>query len=120
MTSPHLRRLDRGQPPAARRRTSANIVARIVPTGSLAYGLPHGRRQPEEHRPSRHRAVRTEHYLYVKYANGEKELYNPDRDPYELESFYPEAGDALKDRLRGRLSFLASCEGPECLSEEGQ
>ena len=67
-----------------------------------------------------YRAVRTDNYLYVRYADGETELYNLDRDPYELESYYPEAGNALKDRLQGRLSSLVSCAGPECRSAEGQ
>ena len=80
--------------------------------------LAEGASQKSIGRPA-YRAVRTEHYLYVSYANGEKELYNLDRDPYELRSFYPEAGDALKDRLRGRLSSLAGCAGPGCLSAEG-
>jgi hypothetical protein len=39
-------------------------------------------------------------YLYVSNANGEKELYDLDRDPYELRTCYPGADDALKDRLR--------------------
>ena len=67
-----------------------------------------------------YRAVRTDNYLYISYANGEKELYNLARDPFELRSFYPEAGDALKDSLRRRLSALDSCAGAECLSAEGQ
>jgi len=83
-------------------------------TAFLAEAAPHERIG----RPA-YRAVRTENYLYVSYANGEKELYNLDRDPYELKSFYPEADDALKDRLRGRLSSLASCAGSECLAAEG-
>ncbi len=66
-----------------------------------------------------YRAVRTENYLYVSYANGEKELYDLDRDPYELRSYYPGAGEALKDRLRGRLSSLAGCAGAGCRSAEG-
>jgi hypothetical protein len=46
-------------------------------------------------------------YLYVSNANGEKELYDLDREPYKLRTCYPEAGDAVKDWLRGRLSSLA-------------
>jgi N-acetylglucosamine-6-sulfatase len=67
-----------------------------------------------------YRAVRTENYLYVRYANGEKELYNLRRDPYQLRSYYPTAGDALKERLGRRLSALDSCAGVGCLSAEGQ
>ena len=70
------------------------------------------------HRPA-YRAVRAENYLYVRYANGEKELYNLERDPYQLSSYYPGASDALKDRLRGRLSSLAGCAGAGCREAEG-
>ena len=66
-----------------------------------------------------YRAVRTQNYLYVSYANRERELSDLERDPYELRSFYPRAGDALKDRLRGRLSSLVRCAGAGCRSAEG-
>lgn len=84
-------------------------------TAFLAEAAPHERIG----RPA-YRAVRTGNYLYVSYADGEKELYNLDRDRYELGSFYPEARNALKDRLRRRLSSLARCAGAKCRSEEGQ
>jgi len=84
-------------------------------TALLAEGAPHERIG----RPA-YRAVRTKNYLYVSYANGEKELYNLNRDPHQLRSYYPEADEALKDRLRGRLSSLASCAGAGCRSAEGQ
>lgn len=66
-----------------------------------------------------YRAVRTQNYLYVSYANRERELYNLERDPYELASFYPGAGDVLKERLRRRLASLAGCGGARCRSAEG-
>jgi arylsulfatase A-like enzyme len=83
-------------------------------TAFLAEAAPHERIG----RPA-YRAVRTENYLYVSYANGEKELYDLQRDPYQLRSYYPGAGEALKDRLRGRLSALAGCAGARCRSAEG-
>jgi N-acetylglucosamine-6-sulfatase len=67
-----------------------------------------------------YRAVRTRDYLYVSYADGEKELYNLGRDPYQLSSFYPEASSSLRERLQGRLSSLARCSGSECRTAEGQ
>jgi hypothetical protein len=66
-----------------------------------------------------YRAFRTRNHLYASNANGRKELCNLERGPFELTSFYPAAGDALKDRLQGRLSSLAGCAGSECLSAEG-
>ncbi|MGI8860965.1 MAG: sulfatase-like hydrolase/transferase, partial [Rubrobacteraceae bacterium] len=83
-------------------------------TAFLAEAAPH----EQIGRPA-YQAVRTENYLYVEYANGEKELYNLQRDPYELRSYYPDAGDALKNRLQGRLSSLAGCAGAGCRSAEG-
>ena len=84
-------------------------------TAFLAEAAPHKR----VGRPA-YRAVRTEKYLYVSYKNGEKELYNLKRDPYELRNFYPGARDSLKQHLRSRLSSLAGCEGAGCRSAEGR
>ena len=83
-------------------------------TAFLAEAAPH----EQIGRPA-YRAVRTQNYLYVSYADGEKELYNLVRDPYELTSYYPTAGSSLKDRLRSRLSSLAGCVGAGCGSAEG-
>lgn len=83
-------------------------------TAFLAEADPHERIG----RPA-YQAVRTENHLYVRYANGEKELYNLERDPYELRNYYPDAREALKDRLRGRLASLADCAGAGCRSAEG-
>lgn len=65
------------------------------------------------------RAVRTKNYLYVGWANGERELYNVRRDPHQLGSRHEEAGRALLGRLRGRLADLRACEGAECREAEG-
>ena len=81
--------------------------------------LAEGARQESIDRPA-YRAVRTENYLYVRYGNGEKELYNLDRDPYQLRSYDEGADPALKERLGRRLSALDSCAGTGCLSAEGQ
>ena len=60
--------------------------------------------------------MRTKNYLYVRYADGEKEFYDSERDSHQLASSYPEAGDALEDRLLGWLSSLASCAEAQCSS----
>ncbi len=36
-------------------------------------------------------AVRTEEHKYVEYNSGERELYDLDADPYELENFHESA-----------------------------
>ncbi len=83
-------------------------------TAFLAEADPHERIG----RPA-YRAIRTENYLYVRYANGEKELYNLDRDPYQLRSYDEGADPALKQRLGQRLSALESCAEAGCRSAEG-
>jgi N-acetylglucosamine-6-sulfatase len=75
-------------------------------------------REERMHRPA-YRAVRTKNYLFVRYGNGEKELYNFDRDPYQLRSRAEEASRSLKERLRRRLSALDDCGGAGCRQAEG-
>ena len=60
-------------------------------------------------------AIRTARYLYVEYQSGAKELYDLDRDPYELESRHadPAYGDVRRD-LAERLAHLRSCRGAAC------
>ena len=63
-------------------------------------------------------AVRTEDHLYVEYETGESELYDLEKDPYELNNVYEETG--LKDlwRLEGWLEALRECVGEECRAAE--
>src|SRR5215204_3294042 len=58
-------------------------------------------------------AIRTETHKYVEYENGERELYDLQNDPYELENFYETADTFLVEDLQARLEALRSC------SEEG-
>ena len=56
-------------------------------------------------------AVHTRRYVYVVYVTGERELYDLEADPYELQN---RAGDpamaSVESRLAGRLHDL--CEPP--------
>ena len=66
--------------------------------------------------PYRYRAVRThDGWKYVEYPTGEKEMYDLNADPYELENL---AGDpAFADQqaaLDLRLDELKNCAGLEC------
>jgi arylsulfatase A-like enzyme len=63
-------------------------------------------------------AVRTADHLYVEYETGESELYDLEKDPYELNNVYEETG--LKDlwRLEGWLEALRECVGEECRAAE--
>jgi arylsulfatase A-like enzyme len=63
-------------------------------------------------------AVRTETHKYVEYDNGEKELYDLQNDPYELESLHESADPSLVEDLQAKLEALRSCEGDECREAE--
>lgn len=60
-------------------------------------------------------AIRTGRYLHVRWRGGARELYDLDRDPFELDSVwsdprYAEVGRALSDEL----TWLRRCAGPAC------
>jgi arylsulfatase A-like enzyme len=59
-------------------------------------------------------AVRTDKYLYVEYATGEKELYDLQADPYQLENLAASADPALLQQLAMLLKTLSSCKGEAC------
>jgi hypothetical protein len=60
-------------------------------------------------------AIRSRNYLYSEYANGDRELYDLRRDPYELTSEHANAAyDGLKASLADRLHRLVSCAGATC------
>jgi N-acetylglucosamine-6-sulfatase len=59
--------------------------------------------------------IRTLHYKYAEYANGDRELYDLRKDPYELQSEHANpAYDALKTSLAARLHNLVTCKGAAC------
>lgn len=60
-------------------------------------------------------AVRTRHYLYAEYANGDRELYDLARDPDQLQSLHGDATHAaLRTELARRLASLRACKGAAC------
>jgi arylsulfatase A-like enzyme len=59
--------------------------------------------------------IRTQHYKYAEYANGDRELYDLRKDPYELQSEHANpAYAALEASLAARLHNLVTCKGPSC------
>ncbi len=59
--------------------------------------------------------IRTLHYKYAEYANGDRELYDLSKDPEELQSQHANpAYDALKVSLAARLHNLVACKGATC------
>ena len=63
-------------------------------------------------------AVRSGTHKYVEYANGEKELYNLEADPYELESIHETADPAFVEDLKTKLEALRSCSEAGCREAE--
>jgi N-acetylglucosamine-6-sulfatase len=63
-------------------------------------------------------AVRTDTHKYVEYNNGEKELYDLQNDPYELENFYETADSSLLEDLKAKLEALKSCSEEGCREAE--
>ncbi|OLT39006.1 hypothetical protein BJF85_07170 [Saccharomonospora sp. CUA-673] len=60
-------------------------------------------------------AIRTERYLYVRYARGERELYDLHTDPHELNSRHNDPRYAAPQRFLDRhLDELQGCRGQEC------
>lgn len=70
---------------------------------------------PTVRRVLSYRGVRTRRWLYVEYRNGERELYDLARDPYELHSIHadPRARRTLRV-LHSTLRRLAHCRGRSC------
>jgi N-acetylglucosamine-6-sulfatase len=62
-------------------------------------------------------AIRSDRYLYAEYENGERELYDLARDPYELTSLHAEpAYTATRKQLAKKLAALRRCRGESCSS----
>jgi N-acetylglucosamine-6-sulfatase len=75
----------------------------------LENGLSGDRRSP------RYTAIRTSHYKYVEYANGERELYDLRDDAYELASKHASPQYApVRERLARELAALRDCSGMTC------
>jgi N-acetylglucosamine-6-sulfatase len=59
--------------------------------------------------------IRTQRYVYVEYKTGERELYDLDQDPYELQNVADDPGyDRVRARLALRLEKLDQCKGESC------
>lgn len=65
-----------------------------------------------------YKALRTKDYTYVSYEDGERELYDLGKGPYELENVYDTVDSSLRQRLDSRLEELRDCTGKECRAAE--
>lgn len=67
--------------------------------------------QPASGNPRTYEAMRTPRYLYVEYANGEREYYDVVRDPFELHNLAGALPPARIFRLHAALARLENCHG---------
>jgi len=58
--------------------------------------------------------LRNREYAYIEYPSGERELYDMQKDPYELRNLYTGGDPGLLQRLSGRLATLKACKGETC------
>ncbi len=64
--------------------------------------------------------IKTERYVYIEYRNGEKELYDLQRDPRELQSRDADPRYAgIQESLATALVRLRDCVGQSCREEIG-
>jgi N-acetylglucosamine-6-sulfatase len=60
-------------------------------------------------------AIRTQRYVYAEHTTGERELYDLELDPYQLQSLHADPAYAdVARRLAGRLAALRTCAGGRC------
>lgn len=65
-----------------------------------------------------YRAIRTNRYLFVAYANGQEELYDMRIDPHQLENVTKNPRyDRVRTWLLAELSNYADCAGAGCRAE---
>ena len=60
------------------------------------------------------RAVRTARYIYIEYATGDRELYDLQHDPDELQNIVRRVDPALVRELASALAGLRGCLAGEC------
>ena len=64
--------------------------------------------------PPTYVAMRSNQWLLVLYANGERELYNEVSDPYELINVADTTAPAIVETLTTQAQALAACTGATC------
>jgi arylsulfatase A-like enzyme len=65
-----------------------------------------------------YRGIRTLRYVYIEYPTDERELYDLQNDPYQLQNIVDTARPELLTELKARLHELQSCSGEECRAIE--
>jgi arylsulfatase A-like enzyme len=98
----------RGQPPLDWR-NAALIEHRGGPLSVLDPDF----QQPASGNPTTYEAMRTDSFLYVEYADGEREFYDLRRDPFELHNIESRLRRGDLRRLHAALKAMQRCQGGE-------
>ena len=64
-------------------------------------------------------AVRTPRYEYIDYSKGKDELYDMQRDPYQVNSILDNPPAGVLEQMKADLSDLRNCDADECAAAEG-
>ncbi|MBI3659892.1 sulfatase [Candidatus Acetothermia bacterium] len=64
------------------------------------------------------RGLYTKDYTYIEYVTGEKELYDRNKDPYQLQNIVNTADPTLVKQLSERLAQMKRCAAATCRSIE--
>ena len=65
-----------------------------------------------------YKALRTQGFLWTRYGNGGRELYNMRKDPYQLNSRKPQSNRKQVRALNNQLNKLQACHGAKCRAAE--
>ncbi len=114
----HAVLLEHGMPPRRRVAPQRSPAPQRsgAPSGTLEPNDP-DRASPAQGIPS-YSGIRTERYVFIEYADGERELYDLRTDPDELDNVALSADPALIKRLSDWLAALRSCREATCRSAE--
>jgi arylsulfatase A-like enzyme len=63
--------------------------------------------------PTSYEAMRTPDFLYVEYTDGEREYYDLQNDPFELDNIAPSLSPTTLDLLHAELAALEGCHGAD-------
>jgi N-acetylglucosamine-6-sulfatase len=70
--------------------------------------------------PTTYEAIRGSTFVYVEYADGEKEFHDHATDPYELHNTYGSLSDDRKASLHAMVTALQSChDAQSCSAADG-
>jgi N-acetylglucosamine-6-sulfatase len=101
------------------RSSLAPLLQQDPPTGSdWRTAIQNEQDQKQRFHIPDYEAVRTKTHTYVRWKTGERELYDLQKDPYELENVNDKADPLTLARFKTRLQMLSLCRGSACRASE--